>query len=78
MSFDHDTGMFHEPGRSSDIPGLFGAGIAFPERVVDPHGNEEYAVGFWKFMKFLKLRRGAPFFERAGSEVRVYPTAWTR
>jgi hypothetical protein len=26
MSFDHDTGMFHEPGRSSDIPGLFGAG----------------------------------------------------
>ncbi|KAJ5250393.1 hypothetical protein N7489_000803 [Penicillium chrysogenum] len=54
MSFDHDTGMFHEPGRSSDIPGLFGAGIAFPERVVDPHGNEEYAVGFWKFMKFLK------------------------
>lgn len=22
MSFDHDTGMFHEPGRSSDIPGL--------------------------------------------------------
>jgi hypothetical protein len=34
-----------QPGRSSDIPGLFGAGIAFPERVVDPHGNEEYAVG---------------------------------
>lgn len=54
MSFDHDTGTFHEPGRTSDIPGLFGAGIAFPERVVDPHGNEEYAVGFWKFMKFLK------------------------
>jgi hypothetical protein len=25
-----------------------------PNRVVDPHGNEEYAVGFWKFMKFLK------------------------
>ncbi|CRL29259.1 FAD-dependent pyridine nucleotide-disulphide oxidoreductase [Penicillium camemberti] len=54
MSFDHDSGTFHEPGRSSVIPGLFGAGIAFPERVVDPHGNEEYAVGFWKFMKFLK------------------------
>ncbi|CAI7652464.1 unnamed protein product [Penicillium glandicola] len=54
MSYDHDTGMFHEPGRTSVIPGLFGAGIAFPERVVDPHGNEEYAVGFWKFMKFLK------------------------
>lgn len=54
MSFDHDKGTFHEPGRSSDIPGLFGAGIAFPERVVDPQGNQEYAVGFWKFMKFLK------------------------
>ncbi|KAF0320872.1 hypothetical protein K4K61_006531 [Colletotrichum sp. SAR11_59] len=36
------------------IPGLFGAGIAFPERVVDPVGNVEDAVGFWKFMKFLK------------------------
>ncbi|KAF5500249.1 hypothetical protein CGCS363_v007110 [Colletotrichum siamense] len=36
------------------IPGLFGAGIAFPERVVDPAGNVEDAVGFWKFMTFLK------------------------
>ncbi|KAI0407929.1 hypothetical protein F4802DRAFT_494071 [Xylaria palmicola] len=36
------------------IPGLFGAGIAFPERVTDPHGNIEHAVGFWKFMKFVK------------------------
>jgi hypothetical protein len=54
IGFDHDSGRFHEPGNSSDVPGLFGAGIAFPERVVDPLGNEEYAVGFWKFMKFLK------------------------
>ncbi|KAI8255272.1 hypothetical protein K4K53_003298 [Colletotrichum sp. SAR 10_77] len=36
------------------IPGLFGAGIAFPERVVDRAGNVEDAVGFWKFMTFLK------------------------
>ncbi|KAL2854298.1 pyridine nucleotide-disulfide oxidoreductase-domain-containing protein [Aspergillus pseudoustus] len=36
------------------IPGLHGAGIAFPERVVDPCGNVEHAVGFFKFMKFLK------------------------
>ncbi|KAI5458205.1 pyridine nucleotide-disulfide oxidoreductase-domain-containing protein [Mariannaea sp. PMI_226] len=36
------------------VPGLFGAGIAFPERVTDPAGNVEHAVGFWKFMKFLK------------------------
>jgi hypothetical protein len=54
MEFDHDTGAFHEPGSSRVISGLFGAGIAFPERVVDPHGNIEYAVGFFKFMKFLK------------------------
>ncbi|KAL5337816.1 pyridine nucleotide-disulfide oxidoreductase-domain-containing protein [Aspergillus crustosus] len=36
------------------IPGLHGAGIAFPERVVDPYGNVEHAVGFFKFMKYLK------------------------
>ena len=36
------------------IPGLFGAGIAFPEKVVDPLGNEEHAVGLWKFMRYLK------------------------
>lgn len=36
------------------VPGLFGAGIAFPERVTDPYGNVEYAVGFFKFMKFAK------------------------
>lgn len=36
------------------IPGLHGAGIAFPEKVVDPLGNVEHAVGFYKFMKFLK------------------------
>lgn len=41
-------------GGASFIPGLFGAGIAFPERVTDPAGNVEHAVGFWKFMRFLK------------------------
>ncbi|KAF7713888.1 Uncharacterized protein PECH_006743 [Penicillium ucsense] len=54
MEFDHNSGRFHETDGGSVIPGLFGAGIAFPERVVDPHGNAEYAVGFFKFMKFLK------------------------
>jgi hypothetical protein len=54
MEFDHESGMFHERVDGKGIPGLFGAGIAFPERVVDPHGNVEYAVGFFKFMKFLK------------------------
>lgn len=54
MEFDHESGKFHAPGDGPVIPGLFGAGIAFPERVVDPYGNVEYAVGFFKFMKFLK------------------------
>jgi len=45
--FDHQKGAFN-------MPGLFGAGIAWPERVKDPHGNVEMAVGFFKFMKFVK------------------------
>lgn len=34
--------------------GLYGCGIAFPEQVTDPAGNVESAVGFWKFMRFVK------------------------
>ncbi|KAL1967121.1 hypothetical protein VTN77DRAFT_3412 [Rasamsonia byssochlamydoides] len=52
--FDHVTGEFYDQSDRQVIPGLYGAGIAFPERVVDPYGNVEYAVGFFKFMKFLK------------------------
>lgn len=33
--------------------GLYGCGIAFPERVVDRGGNVEYNVGIWKFMQHL-------------------------
>ncbi|KAG0140149.1 hypothetical protein CROQUDRAFT_136845 [Cronartium quercuum f. sp. fusiforme G11] len=36
------------------IPHLYGCGIAFPEKVKDPEGNVESAVGFWKFMRFVK------------------------
>jgi len=36
------------------IKGLFGYGIAFPERVVDLDGTPELAVGLWKFMKHIK------------------------
>lgn len=54
LEFDHETGKFHEHSNGPVVPGLYGAGIAFPERVVDPYGNVEYAVGFFKFMKFLK------------------------
>ncbi|CAJ2512049.1 Uu.00g076740.m01.CDS01 [Anthostomella pinea] len=60
VEFDHVTGRFFKSSDSRSktdreyVPRLFGAGIAFPERVTDPHGNVEYAVGFWKFMRFAK------------------------
>lgn len=59
--FDHENGHFEYAGKGGDregklqkLPGLFGAGIAWPARVVDPEGNVEYAVGFFKFMKHIK------------------------
>ncbi|KAJ3493955.1 hypothetical protein NLG97_g4392 [Lecanicillium saksenae] len=61
LPINHDgiSGRFfatqdQDSGSASFIPGLFGAGIAFPERVTDPAGNVEHAVGFWKFMRFLQ------------------------
>lgn len=52
--FDNTTGSFVDAESGERIPGLFGAGIAFPQRVVDPEGNVEHAVGLFKFMNFLK------------------------
>lgn len=54
LVFDHETGGFREVGSGNKVEGLYGAGIAFPERVTDPEGNVEMAVGLWKFMTFLK------------------------
>lgn len=53
--YNHSTGGFAE-GKvdGPQVPGLYGAGIAWPEQVTDPRGNVEYAVGFWKFMRFIK------------------------
>lgn len=45
LSYNHLTGVI--------APGLFGAGIAFPEYRADPAGNDEYRVGLWKFMDYL-------------------------
>lgn len=60
--FDHENGHFEyaagtnggSEGKLQKLPGLYGAGIAWPARVVDPEGNVEYAVGFFKFMKHIK------------------------
>ncbi|EGG10941.1 uncharacterized protein MELLADRAFT_70899 [Melampsora larici-populina 98AG31] len=41
-------------GGSLGPRGIYGCGIAFPEQVTDPAGNVESAVGFWKFMRFVK------------------------
>lgn len=53
LLYDNCTGLFQD-AQGSRIPGLCGAGIAFPEKVVDRAGNTEYAVGFWKFMNYLR------------------------
>jgi alpha-1,3/alpha-1,6-mannosyltransferase len=53
VKYDHTTGGF-EDKEGRKVKGLYGAGIAWPERVVDPEGNTEYAVGLWKFMSYLK------------------------
>jgi alpha-1,3/alpha-1,6-mannosyltransferase len=51
--YDYRTGGF-EDGKGERVKGLYAAGIAWPERVVDPEGNTEYAVGLWKFMAYLQ------------------------
>ena len=64
--FDPLTGMFHVgQGDREYLTGLYGAGIAFPERVTDPEGNVESAVGWFKFMKFVK--RVAPNWLEEGA-----------
>ncbi|ROV90683.1 hypothetical protein VSDG_08287 [Cytospora chrysosperma] len=52
--FEHTTGAFTDAESGERIPGLHGAGIAFPQEVVDPEGRVEYAVGLFKFMNFLR------------------------
>ena len=53
LEYDHQTGGFRD-GRGRKVKSLYGAGIAFPEMVRDPSGDVELAVGFWKFMKYLR------------------------
>lgn len=40
-NYDQTTGVI--------APGLYGFGIAFPEKVVDRVGHQEFSVGLWKF-----------------------------
>jgi hypothetical protein len=55
QQFDPETGKFTNAKiNGNPIPGLYGVGIAWPERTTDRAGNVESAVGWFKFMKFLK------------------------
>ena len=45
-------------GEIAAIEGLYGFGIAFPERVKDLDGSDEMAVGLWKFMRHIKKNIG--------------------
>jgi len=53
VSYNNRSAEFMDED-GAKVPGLYGAGIAWPERVVDPEGNVEYAVGLLKFMNYLK------------------------
>lgn len=54
VDYDPIEGSLRGAKDGTAIPRAFGAGIAFPERTTDPHGNVESAVGLWKFVKYLK------------------------
>jgi len=52
LDYNSSGQLSSSPGRLID--GLYGFGIAFPERVKDLDGADELAVGLWKFMKYIK------------------------
>jgi hypothetical protein len=52
------------------LAGLFGYGIAFPERTVDPPlGNREEAVGFWKFSRYYLRHVGPTHWPTAAAQM---------
>lgn len=46
LTYDETSGVI--------APRLFGIGIAFPEKIVDPFGNIEYKVGLTSFMRYAQ------------------------
>lgn len=52
ITYERTTGQFIDSRENKNLPGLYGYGIAFPERVVDNLGNVEESVGFLKFMRY--------------------------
>jgi hypothetical protein len=52
ISFNNENGRIYLDGM--EAPNMYGFGIAFPQRIVDPYGNMEDNVGMFKFMKYIK------------------------
>lgn len=52
LSYHPETAQLLWNATDTKLPRLYGYGIAFPERVVDPLGNVESAVGLFKFAKY--------------------------
>ena len=50
VTYDPESGVLKNE-KAASIPHADGAGIAFPERITDPAGNTEHAVGIWNFIK---------------------------
>jgi len=51
--YDNQSGRLRT-SKGEVVPGVFGAGIAWPEKTTDPLGNVESSVGMWKFMRYLR------------------------
>lgn len=49
----YSDGLPYNDANGIIAPGLFGLGIAYPNKIIDPFGNIEHNVGLWKFMKHL-------------------------
>ena len=48
--YNSSNGCFEMESNGTSVKGLFGCGIAFPEKITDKYGCE-LSVGMWKFMK---------------------------
>ncbi|CAL3962545.1 unnamed protein product [Diplocarpon coronariae] len=53
LVYNDRTAAFAD-AKGDRVKGLYAAGIAWPEKVTDPEGNVEHAVGLAKFMTYLK------------------------
>ncbi|PBP23276.1 hypothetical protein BUE80_DR006071, partial [Diplocarpon rosae] len=53
LVYNDRTAAFAD-AKGEKVKGLYAAGIAWPEKVTDPEGNVEHAVGLAKFMNYLK------------------------